>query len=336
MKRKIFITALSLAILPALLFGCAPADDNVPEAYIAPAAENNAEIPAAEAEFSEAEPAVEGAPSAVEDTAAENSSDDLLVTSRRTNHLIIKNAEMDLLVEDTETAIDRVDQIVSDLDGYIISSRIWFQDWGQTAYKYSAITIGVPVGNFESALRRLRGVALKVIDENASGEDVTDEYVDLQSQVNNLEATRDRIRGFLDQAETVQEALQVNEELSQIEAEIAEIQGRINYLEDRAAYSTISISIEPELPELPPTPTKTPYPSLTPVPTRTPEPWIPSDTINSASRSLKSIYRVLAEAAIWIVVVIVPVFAPPLVVIWLLWKFVFKKKRSSKNEKSQE
>ena len=328
MKRKMSFTILSLAVLLTLLFGCAPADDNVPESFLAPAAGNNAEIPAAEAEFSEAEPAVEEAlPS------TENGSDELLAASRRSNHLIIKNAEMNLLVTDSEIAIDRIDQIVSDVGGYIISSRIWFQDWGQVSYKYSTITIGVPVDNFELTLRRLRDVALKVINENASGEDVTDEFVDLQSQVKNLEATRDRIRSFLDQAETVEEALQVNEELSQIEAEIAEIQGHINYLEDRAAYSTITISIEPDLPELP---TPTPYPSLTPIPTRTPEPWIPSDTFNSATRSLKEVYKTLAEAAIWILVVIVPVFAPPLIIIWLLWKFVFKKRRDTQKEKIQE
>jgi len=49
-----------------------------------------------------------------------------------------------------------------------------------------------------------------------SGQDVTDEYVDLQSRLGNLEATRDRIRTFLDQAQTVDEALRVNEQLAAV------------------------------------------------------------------------------------------------------------------------
>lgn len=48
-------------------------------------------------------------------------------------------------------------------------------------YKYATITIGVPVEQFERALSRLRGLAVKVLDETASGEDVTNQFVDLQS-----------------------------------------------------------------------------------------------------------------------------------------------------------
>ena len=334
MKKKIFFSILSLFFLLVLLFGCAPAAINENEMYQAPAAENYAEIPAAEAESSAAEPSVNEEVAPAEGISSDASSqDDLLVTSRRTDRLIIKNAEMNLLVEDTDTAIDRISQIVSDVDGYIVSSRVWYKDWGDESYKYSSITMGVPVDEFELALRRLRDISLKVLDENASGEDVTDEYVDLQSEVKNLEATRDRIRGFLDQAETVEEALRVNEELSQIEAQIAKVQGRINYLEDRSAYSTITISIEPDLPVLP---TATPYPTITPWPTATPEPWIPSETLKSASNSLKNIYQTLVEMTIWILVVIVPVITPPILVIWLLWKYVFRKRKGTKKENPPE
>ncbi len=47
-----------------------------------------------------------------------------------------------------------------------------------------------------------------------------DEYVDLQSRLRNLEATWDRIRTFLDQAQNVEEALKVNAELKTVEIQI--------------------------------------------------------------------------------------------------------------------
>ena len=49
-------------------------------------------------------------------------------------------------------------------------------------------------------MRRLRGLAVQVLDENATGEDVNDQYVDLQSQLVNLEATRACIQEFLNDA----------------------------------------------------------------------------------------------------------------------------------------
>ncbi len=216
------------------------------------------------------------------------------------NRMIIKNAEISLLVEDSDTAIDRTTQIVDDVDGYIISSRVWYQDWGSESYKYSTITIGVPVEEFERTLRRLRDIAVKVTDENACGEDVTDKYVDLESQLTNLEVTRDRIKTFLDRATTVEEALQVNKELSQIEGQIEEIRGRMDYLEDRAAFSKITITISPDLPELIPTPTLTPTVTNTPKPTMTPTSWDASKTVVRAKHTLTETYHGLFEVAIWI------------------------------------
>jgi len=152
---------------------------------------------------------------------------------------LIKNAEMELLVSDTDAALDSITLIASDYGGYIISSHSWYED----DFKYATVRLGVPVEEFENILRRLRGLALRVINEIASGEDVTDQFVDLQSRLTNLQATRDRIREFLDKAETVEEALQVNEQLSEVEGQIEEIQGRMNYLKDRAAYSTIDVQL---------------------------------------------------------------------------------------------
>ncbi|HNB52063.1 MAG TPA: DUF4349 domain-containing protein [Anaerolineales bacterium] len=247
----------------------------------------------------------------------------------RDDRLIIKNAEVQLLVEDSETAIDLTTQVVTDVGGYIISSRVWYQDWGGVSYKYSTITMGVPVEEFERTLRRLRELAIRVLDENASGEDVTDQYVDLQSQLDNLIATRDRIRTFLDQAQTVEEALAVNEQLSEVEGEIETIQGQINYLADRAAFSTITVTINPNLPELP---TPTPYP------TSTPEAWKPGETFGQATKTLQNAYQGLFDLLIWIVVVFIPIIAPFVFVGWLVW-FVIKKawtKNQSKDSKRPE
>jgi len=230
--------------------------------------------------------------------------------------LIIKNAELRLLVADTDTAIDRMTQVVGDLGGYIVSSRVWYQDWYDgKSYKYASITMGVPVEQFERALNRLRGLSVKVLDETASGEDVTDQYVDLQSQLTNLEATRERIKSFLEQAQNVDEALRINAELAEIERQIEEIKGRMNYLSDRSAYSTITVNFEPELPEIVSTPTPTPTPIL----------WEPGKTFENAKRSVTSAYQGIADFLIWFFIVFVPIFAPPALLVWGIFRLLRRK-----------
>ena len=319
MKKGTIQKILTIIAAVMIITGCSPGasyQESVEEPEMErPAAEEPAELP----EINVVE-SVE-----VEADIYRTSENNTLTIASRANRMIIKNAEVRLQVENSDVAIDRTTQIVSDVGGYIISSRVWYDTWGEESVLYSTITIGVPVDEFERTLRRLRDIAVKVLDENATGEDVTDQFVDLESQLENLEATQSRVRSFLDQATTVEEALEVNSELSKIEAQIEEIQGRMNYLKDRAAYSTITITIEPELKELP---------TPTPMPTSTPEAWRPSETFGNATRTLKSAYQGLIDLSIWVLFVFIPILAPFIVVGWLIWYFV--RKRASKRKKSPD
>jgi hypothetical protein len=256
------------------------------------------------------------------------------VVVQTSNRKIIKNGEMRLLVKDTDVAIDRATQVITDLGGYIVSSRTWYDDYYGNNLKYATITIGIPVDQFERALQRFRDLSIRVLDENATGEDVTDQYVDLQSQLQNLEATQARIQEFLKDAKTVDEALKINQQLSDIEGQIEEIKGRMNYLTNRAAFSTITVNFEPELPILTPTPTRTITPTLTPWPTSTPVPWKPGETFASAQRTVTTAYRGIFDFLIWLVVVILPILLPFALIGWILW-MIFGRK-SKKQEKSEK
>lgn len=252
-------------------------------------------------------------------TAAPGGANALPSAVSRPNRMIIKNAEMQTTVEDTDVALDLATQVVGDTGGYIISSRVWFQDWLGVSYKYASVTMGIPVDRFELAMRRLRGLALSVDDERAAGQDVTDEYVDLDSRLGNLEATRDRIREFLDQAATVEESLRVNAELAKVEAEIETVKGRMNYLGDRSAFSTITIQLNPALPPAP-----MPEPTPSPTPTPAPEPWSAGAVAADASHTLVSALQVLAEVLIWFGIAVLPL-ALPVVALIIGGRYVFKR-----------
>jgi Domain of unknown function (DUF4349) len=244
----------------------------------------------------------------------------------RVQRMIIKNAELELLVKDTDVALDGVTVTASEYGGYIVSSHTWYEE----GFKFATVRLGVPVIEFENVLRRLRGLALKVTSEVASGEDVTDQYVDLQSRLTNLKATQDRIREFLDKAQTVEEALKVNKQLSEVEAQIEEIQGQMNYMKDRAAFSTINVQLNPERP------TPTPTPTSTPTPTPTPVAWRPGETFQDASDVLTSILKGLGNLLIWVLVVLGPFLVPLLLIIWLIVWLRRRKTRPAPPPRSPE
>ncbi|MCC7119372.1 MAG: DUF4349 domain-containing protein [Anaerolineales bacterium] len=325
MKSKLYWLVLFVLLGSLLLSACGGAAAT--EVYVDPGAPAMfaaaTEAPATEASAMDdpAAAVMAAAQEVVEDAQRQeaNASDDL-TAAFASNQMIIKNADLRLQVKDMDLAIDRTTQAIGDLGGYIVNSRVWYQDFYDGVetkkYKYAAVTIRIPVGQFERLLGRLRGLSVKVLDETATGEDVTNQYVDLQSQVTNLEATRDRIKSFLEDAKTVDEALRINQELSNVEAQIEALKGQLNYLQNRSSVSTVNVNFEPELPE------------VKPLPTPTPIAWNPGQTFGNATETLTSAYQGIADFLIWFFVAFLPTAGPPLLILWLIIKFARRKPKN--------
>ena len=162
--------------------------------------------------------------------------------------LIIRTGNLGLVVADTDAAVTAITRLVNSMEGWVLSSNLY--QYGQTAgisARRGEMTVRIPVSQFDAAMNQLKALALEVTSESSSGQDVTEEYVDLSARLSNLEATAARVRSFLDEADDVEDALAVNRELSRLESEIEQIKGRINYLSQSAAFSTIQISIIPDV-----------------------------------------------------------------------------------------
>lgn len=229
------------------------------------------------------------------------------------DRLIIKNADMQVIATDVDAAIARVNQIAADAGGYILASRVWSTTIDESTYRHASITINVPADRFEQSLGQLRAVALRVTSEQATGQDVTEEYVDLDARLTNLQATRDRIRAFLDEVQSVEEALQVNTHLSQIEGEIQQVQGRMNYLSSRVDESTIALTIDPEVPAALPPAVAT---------------WSAGATFAQASATFVGAAQTLIDGLIWVTVVMLPFLLPTLLVVWLIWRMGGQRRRA--------
>ncbi|MCP4282937.1 MAG: DUF4349 domain-containing protein, partial [Gammaproteobacteria bacterium] len=147
---------------------------------------------------------------------------------------------------------------------------------------YASIQLGIPVDHFETVLNRLRSLGLQVVRETASGQDVTGEYVDLQSRLTNLEATADRVRGFLADANSIDESLQISAQLAELEAQIEQVKGQMYYYEGRSAFSTVTVFLTPLRPTPIPVATPTPAPTPTLIP-----PWSAADVFDESAETLK-------------------------------------------------
>ena len=79
-----------------------------------------------------------------------------------------------------------------------------------------------------------------------TGQDVTTEFVDLESRARHLEAVEAQLLTLLLKADEVPEALAVQSQLNNVQAELEQVRGRIRHLDDQTAFATISMEITEE------------------------------------------------------------------------------------------
>lgn len=221
--------------------------------------------------------------------------------------LIIRTGTLEIVVESTEETMDAIIALANESGGWVVSSSV-FQS-GQA--KAGRITIRVPVDTFDDAMQQIEALAIEVQSSGSEGEDVTEEYVDLQARLENLEATADRVRSFLEEADDVEEALAVNAELSRLEGEIESLRGRIQYLEQSAAFSTITVHLTPD--EL-----------SQPIEVGG---WRPEGEVREAVEALIAGLQTLATAAIWLVVVFLPIALLVIIPLWLIVRLAVRLRR---------
>jgi hypothetical protein len=229
--------------------------------------------------------------------------------------LIIRNASLDIVVRETEDAVNQIDALAEELGGFVIESNLSEYQEGMRAF----LRLRVPAEELETALQRIRDLALEVRRENISGQDVTEEYVDLQSRMRHLEATEERLLTFMDEAEDTEAALEVYDRLQSIQADIEQVRGRMQYLEESAAMATITLDITPS--EL-----------AQPIQVGG---WRPRGTLRDAFESLIRVFQFLVDALIVIVVLVLPILAVialPVIGLVFLIRGIVRRRRKRKKE----
>lgn len=266
-------------------------------------------------DYDEYEVAAEEAPMADiayanEDGVATNpaTTDTTLAQNQTVERLIIRNGTLNIVVTDTEDAMQEISQLAQQRDGWVVSSNVY--DYYPDG-KQGTVFIRVPVTQFDAVMVAIKEMATEVSSESTSSDDVTDQYVDLSARLSNLEATAERVRSFLDESQNVEEALAVNQELSRLEGEIEVLKGQIQYLTQSAAYSSITINLTPDIVSQPVT-----------VPG-----WRPQGVAKEALENLVATLQNIASFIIYFVISVLPLLLLFGLPVYLLVRWGVRRRR---------
>ena len=206
--------------------------------------------------------------------------------------VIIRNGDISMTVENTREARRNIEQMVASMaqDGaFIVSSNE--SGSGREGNPYISMSIRVPADRFAEVMARLTEMAVEGTNPSISetADDVTEEYVDLQARIENLEAARDRLLVLMEDARTTEDLLMAEQQLTMRETEIEALKGRLRYLSQAARLSRINISLQP-------------YILSQPVDAR----WRPAETVREAFNALIDALRDFGDFAIFFAIAMLP------------------------------
>ncbi len=159
---------------------------------------------------------------------------------------IIKTASIQLEVNkgEFEKKFFEIATLAEANNGFVSNSQSYSDSEGKLTS--GMITIRVEQKNFDAVVNKIKLLGT-IKSVSLGGTDVTQEYVDLESRLKNLQAQEQVLLELMKKATRVTDSIEVQRELSNVQGEVEVIKGRMNYLDNMVSFSTIDVSLaEPQ------------------------------------------------------------------------------------------
>lgn len=221
-----------------------------------------------------------------------------------TQRMTVQDTSLAMQVNDVSSVLASIENLAVSAGGYMVDRNMNKPEGAATGN----ITIRVPVEKRETTLTAIKALGIKTVSENVTGYDVTDQYVDLQGRIDNLNKTKAKMQTLMDQATKVADLADIQMQINNIQEQIDSYTGQQKYLEQTAKLTRITVSLSTDELALPYAPDTA---------------WRPGVVFKTAVRSMIGALRSVANSIIWVVVYI-PVIAFLLIIFWLV-KLVWKK-----------
>lgn len=222
--------------------------------------------------------------------------------------MVVQNTTLSMQVKDVSSVLKSIESISEVEGGYMVNKGESKPEGAASGH----ISIRVLTEKREEALDKIRALGVKVVNEEVFGNDITDEYVDLETRIANLEKVKAKMNAILDQANQVQDLVQVQTQINSIQSQIDSLKGQQKYMEQTAKLTLITVTLSTDELALPFTPDNA---------------WRPGVVFKTALRSMIGSIRSIANALIWIAV-----YLPVILIVGVILFFLNKlyKKYSGK------
>lgn len=162
---------------------------------------------------------------------------------------VIYDGQMQLEASDTRATFDQIVQLIQTSGGFIAATGIGDTTDDQEQPTIS-LTVRLPADDLTATLSQIRKLADRVVTESLQSQDVTDQFVDIEAQLRNLNALETELLALLAELRDNNDAdpaklLQVFDQIRMTRGEIEQLEGRRQLLQNLVALATLQIGIAP-------------------------------------------------------------------------------------------
>lgn len=153
----------------------------------------------------------------------------------QTEKKLIKTGNINLEIENLSESILKVEEWISSYGGYISNSS--------NSEKNAWFNIKIPSSKFDDAMNSACSLG-KVLNHSENTEDVSEQYYDLESRLQNKKTMKSKLEGYLSNAKDIKDLLEIERELNSVISDIDSMEGRLKRLSNQVEYSTITINLQ--------------------------------------------------------------------------------------------
>jgi len=231
--------------------------------------------------------------------------------------LVIQNANLSIVVDQPQDTMQAIGEMAEEFGGFVVDSYVYQRTLSNGLQAPSgSITIRVPAERLQEALERIEAQANTVLTSSRSGQDVTAEYTDLQSRLRNLQDAEVLLRQIMEDASDTEDVLVAFNQLNSITGQIEVLKGQIKFYQESASLSAISVELTASL-------------AVQPI---TIAGWEPVGVVKDAIQALISALQGIINAAIWLLLYVLPIVLVLGLPVYLLVRWLRKRRAGRRSE----
>ena len=169
------------------------------------------------------------------------------IASQALERKIIRNAALTVEVTSPGDSQHKIVSIAESHQGFVVTSEATQRASEDRMKPEMTVTLSVrvPAAQFNQVMDEIRAVGARVIQEKVTGQDVTEEFMDLEARIKKQKALELQFLEIMKRAGKVDDALSVQRQLAEVRTEIEKLEGRRRFLENQSSLSTINVTLQP-------------------------------------------------------------------------------------------